>query len=295
MGGDPPEADVVAAFAAAFAHRGLAEPWDLFRAAARCSTQPSARPRTPLLLREVLRRALASPGCRWPDTHWRPHLVDELVRAGQLDEARAEVARVVLGATSYNDNNWETMVGLCDALGRRDDGDAVHRMAERYVTGYSLARKVAKLGDARQRAAASRVVRELAAPALAPAALDALDDDALSAPRSCSRACASRPSPMRPWRPRARGSGLPRSSATADARPTPRARFARGDTVDVPQLLLLVQARQGAAALDVAEVEGLARPAAHRAPDRPGRRARARRPARTSTPRSPSTARCWRR
>ncbi|MBK9034946.1 MAG: hypothetical protein IPL61_27400 [Myxococcales bacterium] len=258
----PPEADVVAAFAAAFAHRGLAEPWDLFGLQHALLDPAQRTPAHAPLLREVLRRALASPGCRWPDTHWRPHLVDELVRAGQLDEARAEVAPVVLGANSYNDNNWETMVGLCDALGRRDDGDALHRMAERYVTGYSLARKVAKLGDARQRAAASRVVRELAAPALAPAALDALDDDALSHAAFlfeslCKQALADQALAAEGARLRAASVERHRRRQ-ADA----EARFARGDTVDVPQLLLLVQARQGAAALEVAEVERLARAAA---------------------------------
>lgn len=256
----PEAADVFTAFEAAFAHPDRSEAWDLFRFQhALLDDAHRTAARAPLRI-DLLRRALASPSCRWPDTHWRPHLVDELVRAGRLDEARAEIGRVVLGANSYTDANWESIVGLCDALERPTDGDAVHRMADRYVTGYHLDRRVPKLAPAAQREQASRVLLELSAEVRE--ALDDLDDDALSNAAFrfedlCKERLGDAALVAEGARLRAAFNDR-RERRLADG----RAKLERGEPVPEATLqVLLREAQQGAGTLDVAAAERLARAA----------------------------------
>lgn len=254
----PATADVFPAFEAAFAHPDRDEAWDLFRFQHALLDEAQRTPARAALRIDLFRRALASPSCRWPDTHWRPHLVDELVRAGRLDEARAEVGRVVLAANSYNDTSWETIIGLCDALGRTTDGDAVHRMADRYVTGYYLERRVPKLAPAVQRAEASRVLLELSAGVRA--ALDELDDDALSGAAFrfedlCKEKLGDAALAAEGARLRAAFNAR-RERRLVDG----RAKLARGEPVSEATLqVLLREAQESAATIEVAAAERLAR------------------------------------
>ncbi len=251
----PPEDDVFVAFAAAFADRATA--YDLFALQHALLAQPVAEHAR---LVELLCRALASPSCKWPDTHWRPHLVAARVRAGELDAARAEAARVVLGANSYNSTSWETLVGLCDALGHGEDGDAIHRMADHYVTGYGLARRPPKLDAKQQRARASRVLLELSAPARA--ALDTLDDEALShAAFLFEQLCEAKLGDA------ALAAEAARMRAAYDERIARRLadgdeRLARGEPLDEPVLLdLLKHAQRTAATISAADAARLTRAA----------------------------------
>jgi len=171
----PADADAVTAFAAAFARVSddAGDAWDLhaFRNAL------SDAKDDPLLV-DVTRRALASPSCEWPDTHWRPELVEALLRLGRIDEARAQLGRVVLGATSYIDASWLAIISYLDATNRPDDGDVIFRVAQRYTASFDETRaRLAKKPPKDQKARAATLLADLAAPALAD--LDALDEEAL--------------------------------------------------------------------------------------------------------------------
>jgi hypothetical protein len=174
----PRDADAIAAFAAAFQHLWFVgdDKWELLRFVGALAYDGRS-PEHDALLVEVVQRALGSPACEWPDTHWRPDLVEALVRLGRVDEARREIARVAAGANSYSSGNWVAMLRFLDATGRGEDADAMFRVANRYVTGFDEDRKVAKAPhDQKERAA--RVLLELAAPVLDD--LSALDEEALS-------------------------------------------------------------------------------------------------------------------
>jgi len=110
---------------------------------------------------DVIRRALASKKTRWPDTHWRPDLLDALVRLERFAEADAEVGRVLLAAESYMQGNWEALVRYLDARGRADDANAVFLVARTIVTRFSMKRRGIGTLD-RERFTA--LVLELAAP-----------------------------------------------------------------------------------------------------------------------------------
>jgi tetratricopeptide (TPR) repeat protein len=155
-----PHADPFTAFVAAMAPHE----WDLyaFHSALLHLEDPSAEHRE--LLLDLQRRALAAPSCRWPDTHWRPYLVDSLVALNRLDEAREELGRVALGANSYTTANWATMISYLDACERTEDADALYGIASRYVVGF--ASHHSREAGAFDRPRASRVLLELADPVL---------------------------------------------------------------------------------------------------------------------------------
>ena len=171
----PADANPLEAFPAAFSHLHFENGGkvDLMVFFYDLADEPT--PEQDALAVDIARRALAAPGCQWPDTHWRPGLVDALVRLGRFDEARHELGRVVAAATSYLDGSWHAMVGYLDARGRREDGDVIFRLADRYVAAWSDERKGAAKANKHR---AAEVLLELAQPALAD--LDALDDETLS-------------------------------------------------------------------------------------------------------------------
>jgi hypothetical protein len=155
-----PDEDPFVAFAAAMAPRE----WELHQLnwALKGLKDPSPEQRQVLI--EVQRRALAAPSCRWPDTHWRPGLVDSLIAIGALESARLELGRVVLGAVSYLTSNWASMVNYLDACGRDDDASAVHALASRHVVHFADDHPRTAPPVSVDRAAG--VLLELAAPAL---------------------------------------------------------------------------------------------------------------------------------
>jgi hypothetical protein len=160
-------ADVVVEFQKAFAHLRLEDDgkWDLLYFLSGLQAEPTAA--NDALAVEVVRAALASPSVEWPNTLWRPDLVDSLVRLGRLSEARSEVALVAMTAESYSDGNWCSLIGYLDAIGKREDANVLYRVANRYVTGFDLERKGIPRAAPEQKAEASRVLLELCAPALA--------------------------------------------------------------------------------------------------------------------------------
>jgi hypothetical protein len=164
--------DVWARFGAAFPPIDD-EPWELdnFRNALLAKRDREA-------VIEVTRRAVRDPACEWPDTHWRPDLVDALVQLRRRDDAKPDLARVAAAATSYGDSNWHTMIGWLDAAGRRDDADAIFHVARRYVSSFGgQKRRVGrKPRDNKERAAAALL--DLTAPYFA--ALDGIDDEAVN-------------------------------------------------------------------------------------------------------------------
>lgn len=151
--------DPFVGFEAAFAHLSLnrGAKWTL--AAFRYTLQGN----DDALLVDLSRRALASPNCKYPNTDWRPALVEALLRLQRFDEARGDVARMVLAAQSYHPDTWSVLVKYLDATRSAEDGDVIFHLAKRYVTAFSEKPR-AKRAQPDQKERATALLLELAAP-----------------------------------------------------------------------------------------------------------------------------------